>query len=235
MQLRAWPGRHPPDGMKSRAASAPCDFIPSGRCPPVVAIAGCRCEPQRRIRSPAVAPATVDRGRRALGSRGLRRDRAHAHADARCRDESPVAGRELLAPLHGRRRIARVAGGTTGRRAAVQGLASVAVTSTVVNAVVKPLARRRRPDRLAGDVPVARHVRMPTSRLVPVGAFRRRVRVRDRRRSRVDRRAAAPLRALAAVVAYSRVHTRRALPGRCAGRRPDRHHAGPITTHLRLH
>ena len=62
-----------------------------------------------------------------------------------------------------------LAGGSTGRRAAVQGLASVAVTSTLVNAAIKPLARRRRPDRLAGEVPVARHVRMPTSRSFPSG------------------------------------------------------------------
>ena len=98
------------------------------------------------------------------------------------------------------------AGGTTGRRAAVQGLASLGVTAAVVNAIVKPLARRRRPDRLAGDVPVARHVRMPSSRSFPSGhsatafAFATGV-------GRVSPAAAAPLHALAALVAYSRVHT----------------------------
>ena len=40
-----------------------------------------------------------------------------------------------------------VAGGARGRRAALDGVASVALTSTIVNAVLKPLAGRRRPDR----------------------------------------------------------------------------------------
>jgi membrane-associated phospholipid phosphatase len=103
-------------------------------------------------------------------------------------------------------------GGTTGRRAAAQGLAAVAVTSAVVNAAVKPLARRRRPDRLAGEVPVARHVRMPSSRSFPSGhsaaafAFATGV-------GYESPAAAAPLRALAAVVAYSRVHTGVHYPG----------------------
>ena len=104
------------------------------------------------------------------------------------------------------------AGGPTGRRAAVHGLAAVAVTSTVVNAAIKPLARRRRPDRLAGEVPVARHVRMPTSRSFPSGhsaaafAFATGV-------GHVSPAAAVPLRALAALVAYSRVHTGVHYPG----------------------
>ena len=99
-----------------------------------------------------------------------------------------------------------VTGGRTGRRAAAQGLASLAVTATVVNLAVKPLARRRRPDRLAGDVPLARHVRMPSSRSFPSGhsaaafAFATGV-------GQVSPTAAVPLRALAALVAYSRVHT----------------------------
>ena len=99
-----------------------------------------------------------------------------------------------------------LAGGSTGRRAAAQGLASLAVTATVANIAVKPLARRRRPDRLAGDVPLARHVRMPLSRSFPSGhsatafAFATGV-------GQVSPAAAVPLRALAALVAYSRVHT----------------------------
>ena len=76
----------------------------------------------------------------------------------------------------------------------------------MVNVAVKPLARRRRPDRLAGDVPLARHVRMPSSRSFPSGhsaaafAFATGV-------GHVSPAAAVPLRALAALVAYSRVHT----------------------------
>jgi membrane-associated phospholipid phosphatase len=97
-------------------------------------------------------------------------------------------------------------GKRTGRSAAAHGLASLAVTSTVVNVAVKRLARRRRPDRLAGEVPLARHVRMPSSRSFPSGhaatafAFATGV-------GHVSPSAAVPLRALAALIAYSRVHT----------------------------
>ena len=86
------------------------------------------------------------------------------------------------------------------------------MTATVVNAAVKPLARRRRPDRLAGEVPVARHVTMPTSRSFPsghsAGAFAFATGV-----GHVSPGAAVPLRALAATVAYSRVHTGVHYPG----------------------
>ena len=103
-------------------------------------------------------------------------------------------------------------GGRTGRRAAAQGLAALGVTAAVVNLAVKPLARRRRPDRLAGDVPVARHVPMPSSRSFPSGhsaaafAFATGV-------GHVSPAAAVPLRALAALVAYSRIHTGVHYPG----------------------
>jgi membrane-associated phospholipid phosphatase len=96
-------------------------------------------------------------------------------------------------------------GGWSGRRAATMGAASLGVTATVVNVAVKPLARRRRPDRL-GRVPLARHVRMPISRSFPSGhsatafAFATGV-------GHVLPMAAVPLHALAALVAYSRVHT----------------------------
>ena len=99
-----------------------------------------------------------------------------------------------------------ITGGRTGRRAAAKGLASLGITSTVVNVAVKPLARRRRPDRLARDVPLARHVRMPSSRSFPSGhsaaafAFATGI-------GHVSPAAAVPLHALAALVAYSRVHT----------------------------
>ena len=72
--------------------------------------------------------------------------------------------------------------------------------------------RRRRPDRLAGEVPVARHVRMPISRSFPSGhsasafAFATGV-------GHVSPAAAAPLRVLSALVAYSRVHTGVHYPG----------------------
>ncbi|HEY2479995.1 MAG TPA: phosphatase PAP2 family protein [Solirubrobacterales bacterium] len=97
-------------------------------------------------------------------------------------------------------------GGPRGRRAAVSGLASVAVTATVVNVVVKPLARRRRPDRLGHEVPLGRHVPMPSSRSFPSGhsatAFAFAGGAGD-----VVPAASLPLHALAGLVAYSRVHT----------------------------
>lgn len=103
-------------------------------------------------------------------------------------------------------------GGGQGRRAARMGLASVALTSGVVNLGVKPLGRRRRPDRAAEQVPLARHVPMPTSTSFPSGhsaaafAFATGV-------GNVLPSAAVPLRALAALVAYSRVHTGVHYPG----------------------
>lgn len=99
-----------------------------------------------------------------------------------------------------------LAGGSRGRRAAATGLASVAATAAFVNLVVKPFGRRPRPDREAQEVPVERHVRMPTSRSFPSGhtaaavAFAGGV-------GNVLPLAGAPLHLLAALVAYSRVHT----------------------------
>ena len=103
-------------------------------------------------------------------------------------------------------------GGRRGRRAAISGLASVAVTSTVVNIGMKPLGRRPRPDRVVKQVPIARHVRMPSSTSFPSGhsaaafAFAAGV-------GHVLPPAAVPLSALATVVAYSRVHTGVHYPG----------------------
>lgn len=103
-------------------------------------------------------------------------------------------------------------GGPSGRRAAVGGLLSVAVTSSVVNGLLKPLGPRRRPDRLAHTVPMARHVAMPRSSSFPSGhsaaafAFATGV-------GRDMPAAATALRALAGLVAYSRVHTGVHYPG----------------------
>jgi undecaprenyl-diphosphatase len=103
-------------------------------------------------------------------------------------------------------------GGRRGRRAAGLGLASVAVTASVVNLGLKPLGRRRRPDRATEQVPVARHVRMPSSTSFPSGhsaaafAFATGV-------GQALPPAAIPLRGLAALIAYSRVHTGVHYPG----------------------
>jgi undecaprenyl-diphosphatase len=105
-----------------------------------------------------------------------------------------------------------LAGGREGRRAAAMGLASVGVASGVVNLVLKPLGTRRRPDREAQEVPFARHVPMPESSSFPSGhtaaafAFASGV-------GRTLPDVAAPLRMLAAVVGYSRVHTGVHFPG----------------------
>jgi undecaprenyl-diphosphatase len=103
-------------------------------------------------------------------------------------------------------------GGSRGRRAAAFGLASIAVTSTLVNLGAKPLGRRRRPDRAGAEVPIARYVKMPTSTSFPSGhsaaafAFATGV-------GHVMPAAAIPLRGLAVVVGYSRVHTGVHYPG----------------------
>ena len=92
------------------------------------------------------------------------------------------------------------------------GLASVAVAASVTNLAVKPLGHRRRPNRAAEEVPVARHVRMPSSTSFPSGhstaafAFATGV-------GHMLPPGAIPLRVLAALVAYSRVHTGVHYPG----------------------
>ena len=97
-------------------------------------------------------------------------------------------------------------GGVSGRRAAVNGLASTGLTSAVVNLVLKPVGRRRRPDRDLHRVPLARQVEMPRSTSFPSGhsasafAFATGV-------AATSPAAGIPLSALAALVAYSRVHT----------------------------
>ena len=65
--------------------------------------------------------------------------------------------------------ILAATGGRRGRRAAAIGLTSVGVTAALVNLGMKPLGRRARPDRAVERVPVARHVRMPSSTSFPSG------------------------------------------------------------------
>jgi membrane-associated phospholipid phosphatase len=98
------------------------------------------------------------------------------------------------------------ADGPRGRRAAVNGLASVMVTSALVNLLLKPLSDRRRPDRRSHLVPAARRVAMPGSTSFPSGhaasafAFATGVAIGLPQTG-------IPLTAMAALVAYSRVHT----------------------------
>jgi undecaprenyl-diphosphatase len=97
-------------------------------------------------------------------------------------------------------------GGARGRRAAINGLASIAVTSAVVNLLLKPLGRRHRPHRATQHVPITRQVTMPRSPSFPSGhaasasAFATGV-------ATAWPEAAIPLSSAAMLVAYSRVHT----------------------------
>ncbi len=97
-------------------------------------------------------------------------------------------------------------GGRRGRRAAAAGLAAVAISSVLVNLGLKSMHARRRPDRTGAGVVEARHVKMPSSSSFPSGhsasgfAFATAA-------GRDLPLLAFPLRALAAAVAYSRVHS----------------------------
>jgi undecaprenyl-diphosphatase len=103
-------------------------------------------------------------------------------------------------------------GGRRGRRAALEGVAAIAVTSATVNLGAKSLHRRRRPDRDDAELSQARLVPMPTSTSFPSGhaasafAFAYAV-------GRHLPLLAVPIRLLAAAVAYSRVHTGVHYPG----------------------
>lgn len=108
--------------------------------------------------------------------------------------------------------VLALARGRPGRRAAAHGLAAVGATATFVNVAVKPLGRRGRPDRAGHRVPEDRHVTMPRSTSFPsghaAGAFAFATGV-----GHVLPSDAVPLRGLAALVAYSRVHTGVHYPG----------------------
>jgi undecaprenyl-diphosphatase len=103
-------------------------------------------------------------------------------------------------------------GGSSGRRAAVDGLVAIGTTSVAVNLGVKPLARRRRPLRAEPAAFESREVPMPGSTSFPSGhaasAFAFAVAV-DRDLPQL----AVPLGLLAGAVAYSRVHTGVHYPG----------------------
>jgi undecaprenyl-diphosphatase len=97
-------------------------------------------------------------------------------------------------------------GGERGRRAAVNGLASIGLASAVVNLVLKPLGGRHRPDRQMYAVPLSRQVAMPGSTSWPSGhaasafAFATGV-------GAAWPPTGVPLSVVASLVAYSRVHT----------------------------
>lgn len=108
--------------------------------------------------------------------------------------------------------ILAVAGGRRGRRAALTGLAAVAANSLVVNVPLKFAARRGRPDREAAQVPLTRQVPMPTSSSFPSGHAASAFAFASAVGGSLPV-AAVPLRSLATVVGYSRVHTGVHYPG----------------------
>lgn len=103
-------------------------------------------------------------------------------------------------------------GGRRGRRVALESVLAVGATSATVNLGLKPVARRRRPERLDPAPFEARLVRMPESTSFPSGhsasafAFAYTV-------GRHYPALAVPIRVLASAVAYSRVHTGVHYPG----------------------
>jgi undecaprenyl-diphosphatase len=103
-------------------------------------------------------------------------------------------------------------GGRHGRQVALEGVLTIGATSAAVNLGIKPLARRRRPDRPESAQFEARVVPMPESTSFPSGhaasafAFAYAV-------GRHYPGLAAPIRLLASGVAYSRVHTGVHYPG----------------------
>ena len=102
--------------------------------------------------------------------------------------------------------------GKRGRRTALEGVIAIGATSAAVNLGLKPLARRRRPDRAGLASFESRFVSMPESTSFPSGhsasafAFAYAV-------GRHLPGLAVPIRLLAGGVAYSRVHTGVHYPG----------------------
>ena len=108
--------------------------------------------------------------------------------------------------------VMALVGGRTGRRAAVNGVASIAIASATANLVGKQLTSRHRPDRVGLAVPEERHVPMPTSTSFPSGhsasafAFAEGV-------SAAAPSLGVPVRLAAIAVSYSRVHVGVHYPG----------------------
>jgi undecaprenyl-diphosphatase len=97
-------------------------------------------------------------------------------------------------------------GGPSGRLAARKGLLSLGIASGFANLVAKPLTARRRPARKEAEELAARHVQMPRSSSFPSGHTASGFAFATGAAS-AQPLLSAPLRALATLVGYSRVHT----------------------------
>jgi undecaprenyl-diphosphatase len=97
-----------------------------------------------------------------------------------------------------------VLGSARERRAATVGVVAIGVTSVVTNLVVKQVFGRNRPERTIRDT--VAHVRMPATASFPSGHSASAFAFASAVGGELPR-LALPLRALAAGVAYSRVHT----------------------------
>lgn len=108
--------------------------------------------------------------------------------------------------------ILAVFGGKRGRRAALEGVIAVGVTSASINLVAKSVATRPRPERADPATFEARHIAMPASSSFPSGhaasAFAFAFAI-----GRNVPLLAVPIRLLAGCVAYSRVHLGVHYPG----------------------
>jgi membrane-associated phospholipid phosphatase len=103
-------------------------------------------------------------------------------------------------------------GGASGRRAARDGLLSIAVSSAIVNLGLKPLHGRARPDDTQVRTIPGRSVRMPRSASFPSGHSASAFAFATAAGAEVTP-LALPLRLLATAVAYSRVHGGAHYPG----------------------
>ncbi len=97
-------------------------------------------------------------------------------------------------------------GGPRGRLAARRGVVSLAIASGFANLVAKPLTTRRRPARKEAEELARRHVQMPRSSSFPSGHAASAFAFATGAAS-AQPMLSAPLRALATLVGYSRVHT----------------------------
>ena len=164
-----------------------------------------RCDP--------AAATGLDRGCGAARSRHLRRRRPHPDAGARRRDEPPVAGGRLLAPVRDRRRVARRHG-----RAARDGVRRFTVSPRSGSPRRSSTSRSSRSGGAGAPIALRKRSRSPATCACRCHARSRPVIPPEPSRSRPASatcrpRPPVPLRALAALVAYSRVHTGVHYPG----------------------